>query len=581
MSDRPSNPDREEEPRSDTSYGDAIRALAELHGSIRRPFVAILFLGTTAGVAEAAALLAFVRAAVTITSDALDEVTVAGFDVDLEPGPLLIIALVLATASAILHVVLARASSSLSLRVANHARDRLINGFVNARWAFVAGHREGLLQEAMSRHVELATRAAAHLALGISSVVILIALGIAALLTSPRVSLVLISIPAVLLIATTPSFRRLRRRAHVDVDSSIDLATASAVSTNSARDDRAFGVTAERARYLSTAAHEHGQRVARTRFTGFSLSFLFKDVALLAMIAVVGGLYLFADLGSGAVIAAVLLVMRMLGYLQQTVRLLQESTEDAAILGALMATIGELERHAQPTGHVPIERLDTIRFHEVTYQYEYDPQRSNALNGVNLVIEPNTTVGLVGPSGAGKSTLAELLLSLRQPTSGRITIGDIDLVDIRRSDWARLTALVPQDQQLTPTSIADNIDFLRGLDRADIVGAAHRAHVDRDIVAIADGYDHIVGSRSQGLSGGQRQRVAIARSLAGHPQLLVLDEPTSALDATTERFFRRTLDDLRGKMTIVVIAHRTTTIEACDRIIEIRDGTVIGTSDVS
>lgn len=563
--------------RPNAGFVDAVRRLAALHGAIGRPLVIILLVGTLAGAAEAAALLAFVRAALTITTDDVDDVQITGLSVDAAPGPLLLVALALALAAAGLHVVLARLAARVSLEFADRSRARLIRAFLSARWSFVAGHREGVLQEASSRLVEQGTRATAHLAMGLSSIVILVALGVTALLTSPLIASALGLIQLVLLLVAAPALRRLRRRADRDVDSSIDLAAETAVTTQLGRDDRVFGVTAERADRLIGLAAQHGARVARTRTNGFTLTFLFKDVAIVALIAVVGGLYVTTGLDDGAVIAAVLLVVRMIGYLQQTIRLVQEGAEDGAHVETLWATIAELESNHDCDGTQPIEHLDTIRFDDVTYRYD---DRGNAIDGLDLVIEPGTTVGLIGPSGAGKTTLAELLLGLRRPTRGRILIGDTDLTWVKRSDWAKLTALVPQDQVLTPTSVADNIAFLRPIDRATIADAARRAHVEVDIRALPDGYDHVIGSRSQGLSGGQRQRVAIARALAGAPELLVLDEPTSALDPTTEQLLRTTLDELHGSITIIVIAHRSTTIQACDRVIELRDGRIVSDSAV-
>jgi ABC-type multidrug transport system fused ATPase/permease subunit len=312
--------------------------------------------------------------------------------------------------------------------------------------------------------------------------------------------------------------------------------------------------------------------VGRSRSTGFTLTFLFKDSALIALISVVGVLYLITDLGSAALTSSVLLVIRMLGYFQQTFRLVQEGAEDLATVARLRDATNELEAHRELDGTTPIATIDTIRFDDV--HYRYDSERP-ALDGVTLTIEPNTTIGLIGPSGAGKSTIAELLLGLRAPTSGTITVDGTPIGDVRRADWTRLTAIVPQHQQLAPTSVGDNIRFLRDwLSDDDIVDAARSAHVHAEIMALPGGYGYELGSRNQGLSGGQRQRIAIARALAGQPQLLVLDEPTSALDAATEQLFRQTLDELHGHITIVVIAHRPATLEACDTVANLRDGRI-------
>ncbi|MFK7919152.1 MAG: ABC transporter ATP-binding protein [Ilumatobacter sp.] len=560
-------------PGSANTLRNSARALGDLHGSIRAPLSILMVIGTVAGIVEATSLLMFVRAAVSITSEDVEPAPILGIDVAQGPGTLLIIALVLAVVAAIFHVLLARRASQLSFHIGNNARARLIDAFLDARWAHVTAHPEGRLQESISFLVEKSARAAAHVALGASSVVILIALGAAAIITSPLVSSTMIALPLLMLAASGPFMRKLRARAATDVDTSRSLSEAVASTTTLAREYRTFGVQRRRASQLKQVAldHSHGER--RTRTAGFSITLLFKDTAVISLILVVAILYRLSDLQDGAVIASVLLVLRMLGYLQQTVRLLQEGSSDAATVDALLRSITELEAAREHDGHTNIDTVGAIVFDDVSYAYD---ERRIALDGIDLTIEPNTTVGLVGTSGAGKSTIAELLLGLRQPTSGRITVDGIDLVDVMRSDWSRLTAVVPQDQHLAELSIAENIAFLRpDVSGDDIRRAAKRAHVHDDIERLPDGYQHQIGARGVGLSGGQRQRIAIARALAGSPRLLVLDEPTSALDATTEQLLRETLDDLHGSVTMLVIAHRPATVEACDVVIRMESGRIV------
>lgn len=573
----PSDPEQPDEARR-RSVRSAVGFLAELNGPVLVPTLVLGTLGTLSGITEAVALLTFVAAALSITSADSSSVEIAGLTIGSEPGWLLLISLGFAIAATLLHVLLARQVGELAYRVGSTARSRLIDAFMGARWSFVARYREGRLQESMSRLTELTTKAAANLAVGMSSVLILVALGIASFLTSPAVSALFAAIPVVGVIVAAPRLRRLKQRATRDTMDSLSLSENTASTATLALDYRTFGVEAVQADRLKTIAIEHSRSIASTRAAGFTLTFLFKDVAVVALIAVVGVLYLVADLQEGSVVAAVLLIIRMLGYLQQTVRMLQEGSEDAANVLALRDAIVELEGAHQPTAGIAIDSVGAIRFEDVHYSYDGDRE---ALRGIDLELPPNTVIGLTGPSGAGKSTIAEILLGLRTPSAGRVAVDGVDLAEIARPDWSSLCAFVPQDQRLVEASVRDNIVFLRDdVSDDDVRAAARAAHVDDEIRALPGGYDYVIGTRSQGLSGGQRQRIALARALAGRPRLLVLDEPTSALDAHSERVVRDTLADLRGSMTVVVIAHRPATIEVCDVIVNVVDGRVAEVSRV-
>ena len=553
------------------SLRDTIRFVADLHGSLRRPVVVIVASGAIAGLVEAAALIAFVRAVVAITSDEGSR-SFAGITIDASPGMLLVVAIALAAIAAVLHVVLARASVMMGETVAVNARRRLIRGFLDAQWAYVARYSDGRLQEAVSVLAGNASRATSHLAIGISSTVIIVILGLAAVAASPFVTLALVALPAMLLAVTRPHLHRLRERSRDNVGGAMGLAEATASTSNLALEYRTTGTQQRQSERLLAVVDAHSARVRRARSTGFVLAFLFKDSALISLFAMVAMLNLVTDLRSVGLTAAVLLVIRILGYAQQAFRSIQEGAEDLATVSGLRDATAELEAHREVDGTIRVEQVGRITLDGVCYRY--DAGRT-ALDRVTFSIEPGTTIGLIGPSGAGKSTIAEILLGLRIPTAGTVSVGGTPISEFRRSDWTRLTAIVPQHQQLAQLSVRDNIRFLRDwIADHDIIDAAVRAHVHDEIVAIPGGYDHVLGSRSQGLSGGQRQRIAIARAIAGHPQLLVLDEPTSALDADTERLFRRTIDELHGQITIVIIAHRPATLEACDTVVHLRDGRV-------
>ena len=181
-------------------------------------------------------------------------------------------------------------------------------------------------------------------------------------------------------------------------------------------------------------------------------------------------------------------------------------------------------------------------------------------------------IGVLGPSGSGKTTISQLLLGLREPTSGRATIGGEDAAAISKSDAHSTVALVPQEPVLLQGSIIDNIKFFRDFEEREVIDAAKSAHLHEDVVRMPDGYETPVGEGGGALSGGQKQRLAIARALIGSPKLIVLDEPTSAVDGRTEKLIRQTLSELRGHVTVVIISHRIETTAQCDLLLVLATG---------
>ena len=171
----------------------------------------------------------------------------------------------------------------------------------------------------------------------------------------------------------------------------------------------------------------------------------------------------------------------------------------------------------------------------------------------------------------------QLLLRLREPTTGRILSDAREVHEISLDSWYQHLSFVPQDARLLPGSVRDNIRFYReDADDAAIERAAKLAHIHDDITGWPRGYDTPVGERGGQLSGGQRQRLCIARALVEDPDVIVLDEPTSALDVKSESLMRETMAGLAPRDTIFVIAHRLSTLSICDRIMVILDGELQG-----
>ena len=214
----------------------------------------------------------------------------------------------------------------------------------------------------------------------------------------------------------------------------------------------------------------------------------------------------------------------------------------------------------------------SVNISNLTFSYIKDENNAPivVLDNYNERIKSGEFVAVTGASGSGKTTLSKLLMGFYKPDSGMIEVCGNNLDDISLAAGRSFFALVPQDAILFNMSIMDNIRMGR-LDatEAEIIEAAKMANAHQFITEFTDGYDTVVGEKGMSVSGGQRQRIAIARAILKNAQIMLMDEATSALDNESERAVNETLQNLKGRMTIIMIAHRTSTIQMADRVINL------------
>ena len=222
-------------------------------------------------------------------------------------------------------------------------------------------------------------------------------------------------------------------------------------------------------------------------------------------------------------------------------------------------------------------RAREITLDDVSFAYEdgRTGRRVRVLSHVSLTIKPGEMVAFVGASGAGKSTLLNLLPRFYDPTGGAVRYDGVDARPARVKDLRRHVALVLQDSVILPTTVAENIAYGRPqATREQVREAARLAGAAEFIERLPDGYDTQLTEAGQNLSGGQRQRISIARALLSEAPCVVLDEPTSALDPHHEAVVTRSLAELKGARTIVLVGHRLSTVAGCDRIYVMDGGRV-------
>ncbi|WP_329344686.1 thiol reductant ABC exporter subunit CydD (plasmid) [Streptomyces sp. NBC_00663] len=342
---------------------------------------------------------------------------------------------------------------------------------------------------------------------------------------------------------------------------------------------RAFGRDHYQAGRVGEMADAHRRATMRTLRVAFLSSFVLETVATLsvALVAVPVGLRLLdghLDLRTALIVLFLTpeayLPLRAMG------AAFHESAEGVTVAEQVFAVLDEGEdRGARSDERIAVPEVRAVSVRLDGVGVVYPGRAAAALDRVSLHVRPGEHIALVGPSGAGKSTLLALLLGFTQPSTGRITVGGIDLDRLDADEWRERLAWVPQRPHLFAASVADNIRLGRpDASDAEVRQAARDAHADAFIEALPRGYDTPLGEHGAGLSAGQRQRIAIARAFLKDAPILLLDEPTAHLDPDSEAAVTHATVRLMRGRTAIVVAHRTSLLPYADRIVTMRGGRV-------
>jgi ATP-binding cassette subfamily B protein len=391
-------------------------------------------------------------------------------------------------------------------------------------------------------------------------------------LSSPKMSLVVLIVVPLVVLPLIFMGRRLRAASRLAQDRLADVGVEAEETVSAIRTVQAFGREDyvkghfERAVDLSLDAG-----LARVRLRGLlSGIVIFLVFSGIGVILWIGGQDLMAGRISAGDLSSFIfyafLVASSTGFLSELAGDLQRAAGAAERIAQLLDTKASLPTPASPQ---PINRAAATACEFAAVQFAY-PAAVNrpAISDVSFAIKAGERVAIVGPSGAGKSTIFHLLLRFYDPVNGAVRVGGIDLRDLSLADLRGHIGLVPQESALFSATLRENIAFGQpDADDVAIIAAAKQAQAHDFIMAIDGGYDAFVGEKGVRLSGGQRQRIAIARAILRNPRLLLLDEATSALDAQSEAAVQHALENLMADRTSLVIAHRLATIVRADRIL--------------
>lgn len=238
----------------------------------------------------------------------------------------------------------------------------------------------------------------------------------------------------------------------------------------------------------------------------------------------------------------------------------------------------ECELQRTLPGVAPESCQSKIELKNVSFSYP-TKKETDVLHNISLTVNPGEVIALVGHSGCGKTTIVKLMSYLYGPHTGSVTLDGIPVADYTAEDFSKKVVCVPQEPVLFARSLHENIAYGRDLTREQVVEAAKLANAHEFIVKQPQGYDSVVGERGITLSGGQRQRVCIARALARKPNVLLLDEATASLDSKSEHLVHKAIDSIilgdERQMSLVIVAHRLSTVKNADRIFVIEEGRIV------
>lgn len=277
----------------------------------------------------------------------------------------------------------------------------------------------------------------------------------------------------------------------------------------------------------------------------------------------------------GTILLFVVVLFRTLAPVSQINNSRNRILGDLHAFETLQEFFKDAEIHQQILGNRPFTKLRTgIAFDRVTFTYESG--KEPVLQNFSLFIPQGQLIAIVGPSGAGKSTLVGLLSQMYAPQQGNILVDDVSLTDLKPEDWRLRISVVSQDIFLFNDTVTNNLCFgLSEIPFDRVRQAAQLASADEFIEKMPEGYDTMLGDRGVRLSGGQQQRIAIARAIIANPDLLILDEATSHLDTLTERAIQTAVEALSADRTLLVIAHRLSTVRKADKVIVMKDGRIV------
>lgn len=468
-------------------------------------------------------------------------------------------------------------SSYVNIRITSgyeqRTRSRLFAATLKASWPYLLKQKIGHLEKILMINVQNSRGLLSQISSGIMILTGLITYTFVAVNISFPITVATFICGALLFSIFKPLIRKVRLISYESEKMNRDIAHHVNENIFGIKTVKAMNASEKVADLGSQYFNQIRQISMKSYLIGIFSSSLIEPISVFFIAAMFIFSYKYLNFSLAALITVVYLTKQIFLYITQIQEQVVSMNSNIPYLKSILEYEKQITDCAEKeNGSKDFLFNDRIEFKDVFFMYD---EKKEVLNGVNFEIKKGQIVGLIGPSGSGKTTIVDLMLRLFNPTGGKILLDGININGIKLKDWRQNIGYVSQDIFLMNDTVLNNIKFYdESITDEQTREAAKMADMDDFIQSCPDKYSTVVGERGVMLSAGQRQRIIIARVLARKPQLLILDEATSALDNESEIKIQQVINNLKNKITVLVVAHRLSTVINSDKLIVLENGRI-------